>query len=625
MRTDRRTGGRTRIRLSDRGYEDVISALPEGSGLLALGRAADGHQDLPADLSRLAHERGRIWQLTGFLGEAELAARLRTVAVPVAPNRRTAASASIATWLAHGRRPLVPDTAYTRELARAWPETLTTYDGDDPTALRGAISQALRHPESTVLDAQVRVGPDLADVVADYRSHFAACAAPSPVVLAPGRVALPDNRWDLLDGRTPARVPTVSVVIPYYEAQQQLDLVLAALKLQTHPAGKLEVVVADDGSRRPPDIGRAQGLEIRVVRQDDRGFRAAAARNLGAAAADGEVLLFLDGDTVPEPTYVERMARLPALTPDALVVGRRRHADLEGWTPAMVSAWLTGRSSPPAELCEPEWLRDGYRNSRNLLRADGRSYRYVISAVLGLHHELFAATGGFNEAFVGYGGEDWELAHRVYVAGGVFAHVRDAVAWHDGPGWAERTGDHVAAKAAEVARLLEFVPDRSGPAAGPGNAYPAVVVRMPAEDPSGVRTAIRSAFAAGVDCGVWLTGPAARELTANLNDCRVHCGEVAPDVLARAGLVIELDAPIDLSALPDVLPLAGGVGDVRTEYGKLRSSRALSRARRHAHAFSGGADAALPVLFGRRDVSLAQPLGSDRTPAPVGLVALGAW
>ena len=104
-------------------------------------------------------------------------------------------------------------------------------------------------------------------------------------------------------------------MVPYFEAQHQLDLVLAGLAAQTHPASRLEVVVADDGSSTPPDLGAAGPLTAQLVRQPDRGFRAAAARNLGASAASGDVLVFLDGDTVPEPAYLERLARLPGWPP----------------------------------------------------------------------------------------------------------------------------------------------------------------------------------------------------------------------------------------------------------------------------------------------------------------------
>ena len=555
--------------------------------------------------AQAALRAGRTWHLTGFLTDEALSRELQTVAVPVAPNRRTAASASIATWLAHGRRPLVPVSAYARELDRCWPNTIRMYDAGSPGALEAAIRQAHANPESTLLEAGVKPGPTETEIAAAYRTHFAACAP--RVVGAAGRFAVPENRWDLLPSRSP-QSPAVSVVIPYYNAPRQLQLVLTGLRLQRYPTARMEIIVADDGSSQPPSTEAAGELRIRVVRQEDRGFRAAAARNLGAGVADGDVLLFLDGDTVPEPDYVCRMTRLPGLSPDALVVGRRRHADFSDWTPADLTGWLAGGATPPPELTEPRWLREGYRKSRNLLDVDDRSYRYVISAVLGLHRELFAEIGGFCEQFSSYGGEDWELAHRAYCAGALLAHERAAVAWHDGPEWAERDigpgVDRERSKAAETLMLRRLLPDRAERGPGQWLPYPAVVVRLDAAAGTRrIRDAAATAFAAGTDCALWLAGPRASQVADELDDSRIRCGPTPPDVLARALTVVDLSEPAELTDLPRLLGAMAHGAQIRTPHGRLRSTRAIARGRRHAAAFGADVDAAEQVLFGRRDVS----------------------
>ncbi len=258
------------------------------------------------------------------------------------------------------------------------------------------------------------------------------------------------------------------------------------------------------------------------MRQEDRGFRAAAARNLGARAAEGEVLLFLDGDTVPSPTYVEELAALPALLPDALVTGRRRHADLTGWTPDRLRAWFAGGPAPE-ELTEPAWLRE----AGSLLDADDRSYRFVISAVMGTSRALFREVGGFDETFDGYGGEDWELAHRLFTAGAVLAHRERAVAWHDGPDWGLRGDDPVAArreKNAETRSLARLLPDPAARGVGGWWRYPDVVARLaPGADVDATVLGVRSLLAAGLDLQVWGVDPDLLD-----GDPRVHAGEPRP-------------------------------------------------------------------------------------------------
>lgn len=228
--------------------------------------------------------------------------------------------------------------------------------------------------------------------------------------------------------------PRIGVVIPYYADQVGLDRLLGALAAQTVGARAFEVVVADDGSPTPPVLGE-RPFAVRTVRQDDLGFRAAAARNLGAAATSADQLVFLDGDTIPEPGY---LAAITGADPAAMRVGRRRHADLDGWTPADITAWFTGKRTAPTELTEPQWLRDGYAASANLREAEDDDYRFVISAVLAVPRRAFTALGGFDAGAVGYGGEDWELAYRWRLAGGRLLHVPEAVAWHDGADFADR-------------------------------------------------------------------------------------------------------------------------------------------------------------------------------------------
>lgn len=579
----------------DRGYEAVIDATPEAGEVLAIGQPARGHQDLPAVYAARADQRGISWRMTGYVPDQELAGILAAAAVPVAPNRRVTASASVNTWNAHGRRVLMPDGPLGRELNRSRPGHVRLYDPDDPAALAAAVADAVVDPVLTYLKGSVSGDATIESVARTYREHLASCRPPRPLVVGAGRVALPGNRWDLVARRRPRSWPGVSVVIPYYTEQSRLDLVLTALDQQHYPHGRLEVVVADDGSAEAPKVGAAGGTDVRVVRQEDRGFRAAAARNLGAAAAQGDVLLFLDADTVPGPDYVRRLSRLPAICADAVTVGRRRHAQLSGWMPVDVREWSAGRLRP-AELPEPLWLRQAYQRSHNLRHADRRSYRYLISAVLGMSRSFFEELGGFDERFVSYGGEDWELAHRAYVAGAVFAHVPRAVAWHDGPDWAGRPHE-AGAKNGETAILARLLPDPEARGRGQWFPYPSVLVFARHLSPHELLAVARSAFAAGVDCWLWTTPGIARELA----DPRIRDGDPPPDVWARAAFIATVDAAADLAVLPELCALADKYGTVDAGPIIVESSRARNRSRRHAAAAATGPDALAAYLFGRRD------------------------
>jgi len=361
----------------------------------------------------------------------------------------------------------------------------------------------------------------------------------SLVALTDGRVCVPGNRWDTIGDRA-GRLAAVTVVIPFYEQQDDLERVLAALDSQDYPKHLIDVVVADDGSREPPDAS-VSALRCTVVRQPDRGFRAAAARNLGAAAAgDAEVLCFLDADTVPEPGYLREITRLPSILPDALVVGRRRHADLDGWAAADLARWWTGGRAP-AILAEPRWLTDAYARTGDLAAVTDGAYRFVISSVMCCSRELFTYCGGFDESFDRYGGEDWEFAHRAVACGAVLHHARRAVAWHNGPDWAEReVPDRAAAKNAEALTLARLITDPAARTHGLRYELPDVAVEIDADEHGlGSFVAAVSGFL-GHDAGIWVTGRQARTLCerARLQDERIRVGPVPERIRRRCRFVV---------------------------------------------------------------------------------------
>lgn len=93
--------------------------------------------------------------------------------------------------------------------------------------------------------------------------------------------------------------PTVSVVIPVRDDAEHLRRCLDALTTQTRRAD--EIVVVDNGSRDDSaDVARAAGA--RVVLCAEPGIPAAAATGYDAARSD--LILRLDADSIPEPTWI---------------------------------------------------------------------------------------------------------------------------------------------------------------------------------------------------------------------------------------------------------------------------------------------------------------------------------
>ncbi|MGB2570628.1 glycosyltransferase family 2 protein [Micromonospora citrea] len=100
--------------------------------------------------------------------------------------------------------------------------------------------------------------------------------------------------------------PTVSVIVPNYNHADSLPLTLPALLAQTYAA--TEIVFVDDHST-DDSVRVARSLGVPVL-STPRNSGPSVARNIGAARARGEILLFVDSDVELPPDTVDRVVRL---------------------------------------------------------------------------------------------------------------------------------------------------------------------------------------------------------------------------------------------------------------------------------------------------------------------------
>lgn len=114
----------------------------------------------------------------------------------------------------------------------------------------------------------------------------------------------------------------VSVVVPTYNRREMVLQTIHSLVEQTYPADRFEVIIADDGST--DGTGEAIAalntpFRLRYLWQPNKGR--CAARNMGIQSAEGNILLFLDGDMVAESHLVEEHVSSHDRYHDVLVRG----------------------------------------------------------------------------------------------------------------------------------------------------------------------------------------------------------------------------------------------------------------------------------------------------------------
>ncbi|MBI3801508.1 MAG: glycosyltransferase family 2 protein [Deltaproteobacteria bacterium] len=104
------------------------------------------------------------------------------------------------------------------------------------------------------------------------------------------------------------RQPVVSVVIPTYNRPSQLARCLDGLAELAYPQNYFEVIVVDDGGSldlTPATARHRNQLNLTLLRQPRGG--PGAARNTGAAVAQGDLIAFLDDDCRPAQDWLLRL------------------------------------------------------------------------------------------------------------------------------------------------------------------------------------------------------------------------------------------------------------------------------------------------------------------------------
>ncbi len=229
--------------------------------------------------------------------------------------------------------------------------------------------------------------------------------------------------------------PSLSVVIPTYQWPAALDAVFRSLAEESDQ--DFDIVVADDGSGpETAEVVRAWGdrLSGRVahVWQSDEGFRKARIENAAAREAQGELLVFLDGDLIPRRGFVSAVRQ--AFRPGWFLTSKRLNLSeelsrrvLEDHLPVWRWSALRWLVTHPRELVAPvrprERNRPGVllpvRDRRRAGRDDQPEFRppYWAYCFFGIHRRDFERVNGFDSRFVGWGEEDVDMGFRLQRAG----------------------------------------------------------------------------------------------------------------------------------------------------------------------------------------------------------------
>ena len=223
-------------------------------------------------------------------------------------------------------------------------------------------------------------------------------------------------------GRLRIRMKT-SVIFSTYNSPDWMEKVLWGFFAQTER--DFEIIIADDGSRddtreRIARLSADSELPIRHVWQPDDGFQKSRILNKAIAAAQGDYLIFTDGDCIPRNDFVAE---------------HLRHADencyLSGGyfkLPMTISKAITKDDVTSQRVFSADWLgQQGMNIGISSLKLSSKGQlgdmlnRLPIKASWNGHNsscykKWAIAVNGFDENMQ-YGGQDAEFGRRLRHSG----------------------------------------------------------------------------------------------------------------------------------------------------------------------------------------------------------------
>ncbi len=239
-------------------------------------------------------------------------------------------------------------------------------------------------------------------------------------------------------------IKKATVIISVYNRVRELELIFAALKIQTFM--NFEVIISDDGSGEGmKDLVMSfidnSELSVKHVWHEDKRFRKNMILNQSIRSSKTPYLIFFDGDCLPHSDFVK--AHVENMEENTVLCGRRVNLSKnisESLTVESITSKQYERSLKKYFLSSFSKNEDQSVNVEEGLHIKNKVVRKVLlkekASILGsnfsLPKSLIEKINGFDENYIGAGvGEDSDIEHRLILAGAKLRSLRNlAIQYH---------------------------------------------------------------------------------------------------------------------------------------------------------------------------------------------------
>ena len=190
----------------------------------------------------------------------------------------------------------------------------------------------------------------------------------------------------------------VSFIVPCFNSENTVEICVNSILGQLKFDGE-EIIIINDGStdNTLEIINQYKNHKNVIIKTHDKNMGLAAARNTGIQNACGEILIFIDSDMEVKKDW---LSKAMAIFKNKNIVG-------------VMGQYAPVPKTPLNKL--DQYLYSSLRGAKKkYVDGDAIPFQYFLFSNTAIRKSVFDALGGFDEKFKEYGGEDTELAIRLY-------------------------------------------------------------------------------------------------------------------------------------------------------------------------------------------------------------------